>query len=56
MSTKKKTNPIARFISNYSFIMIFLVILLAYLIINVVIPLVIGAIALIVAYVCCCGG
>ena len=38
--------------------MLFMIIVtvLAYLIINVVIPLVIGAIALIVAYVCCCGG
>ena len=34
MNEKKKNNPIARFIGNYSFVMIFLVILAAYLIIN----------------------
>ena len=34
MNEKKKSNPIARFIGNYSFVMIFLVILAAYLIIN----------------------
>ena len=34
MNEKKKSNPIARFISNYSFVLIFLAILAAYLIIN----------------------
>ena len=34
MNTKKKSNPVTRFMGNYSFIMIFLVILIAYLIIN----------------------
>ena len=34
MNEKKKSNPVARFVGNYSFIMIFLVILAAYLIIN----------------------
>ena len=34
MNAKKKSNPVTRFMGNYSFVMIFLVILIAYLIIN----------------------